>query len=118
MKGGKVNIMKSFLYHILKGLIIDEYRKKKTISLEDLAKKGFELSEDNSDKMIDILDGKQAIFLISQLPIKYQKVIRMRYLQELSLEEISDVTGDSKKTISVQLHRGLIKLKKLYNKDN
>ena len=69
VKGGKVNVMKSFLYHVLRGLIIDEYRKKKTISLKDLAKKGLELSEDNSEKMIDILDGEQAIFLIAQLPI-------------------------------------------------
>ncbi len=110
--------MKSFLYHVLRGLIIDEYRKKKTISLEDLAKKGFELSEDNSEKMIDILDGEQAIFLVAQLPMKYQKVIKMRYLQEFSLAEISAITGSSKKTISVQIHRGLAKLRKIYNKDD
>jgi RNA polymerase sigma-70 factor, ECF subfamily len=110
--------MKSFLYHILRGLIIDEYRKKKTISLEELAKKGFEPSEDNSEKIMNILDGEQAIFLISQLPIKYQKIIKMRYLQELSLEEISGITGISKKTLSVQIHRGLKKLRGIYNKNH
>jgi DNA-directed RNA polymerase specialized sigma24 family protein len=45
----------------------------------------------------------------------YQKVMRMRYMQDLSLAEMSLVTGQSRNTIAVQLHRGLAKLKLLYN---
>ncbi len=38
----------------------------------------------------------------------------MKYMQDLSLKEISILTGQSKNTIAVQLHRGLEKLKILY----
>ena len=39
VRGGKIEMMKSFLYHILNNLIIDEYRKKKTVSLDNLLAK-------------------------------------------------------------------------------
>lgn len=114
VRGGKVDVMKSFLYHVLKDLIIDEYRKRKFSSLDDLREKGFEPGEDNSQHLVDMLDGKRAIILISRLPEKYQKIMRMRYVQDLSLQEMSAITGESKKTLAVQVHRGLEKLKKIY----
>jgi len=115
VKGGKIDVMKSFLYHVLKDLIIDEYRKRKSSSLDALMEKGFEPGEDNSQRLVNVLDGKRAIFLISRLPEKYQKIMRMRYVQDLSLSEMALITGQSKETLAVQVHRGLGKLKVLYN---
>lgn len=114
VKGGKIDVMKSFLYHILNNLIIDEYRKRKIASLDVLIEKGYEPSSNPSESLFNILDGKKALLLIQRLPQKYQKVMRMRYVQDLSLKEMSLVTGQSKNTIAVQLHRGLAKLKLLY----
>ena len=118
VKGGKIEIMKAFLYHVLNNLIIDQYRKHKTTSLDALAEKGFEPSENSSEKIINVLDGKAALLLIAHLPEAYQKVMRMRYAQDLSLEEMSLITGQTKNSIAVQIHRGLIKLKLLYNHPN
>lgn len=115
VKGGKIDIMKSFLYHVLKDLIVDEYRKRKSSSLDALMEKGFEPGENNSERLINVLDGKRAILLISSLPEKYQKIMRMRYVQDLSLKEMALITGQSKETLAVQVHRGLAKLKLLYN---
>lgn len=112
---GKIDIMRAFLYHVLNGLIIDEYRKNKTVSLDALLEKGFEPNADPSGRLFNFLDGKSAQLLIQQLPIKYQKVMRMRYVQDLSLKEMSLITGQSKNTIAVQMHRGLEKLKLLHN---
>ena len=114
IKGGKVDIMKAFLYHVLNHLIVDEYRKHKTISLDLLLDKGFEPRDGRSSRLFNIMDGKTAILLIQQLPEKYRKVLRMRYVQDLSLQEISLITGQSKNTLAVQIHRGLEKLKALY----
>lgn len=113
VKGGKVNLMKPFLYHILNQLIIDEYRKHKTTSLDVLLEKGFEPSIDYTKDTSNILDGKALIFLIKYLPLKYEKIIRMRFIQDLSLEEISLITGQTRNAIAVQIHRGLEKLKKI-----
>lgn len=116
VKGGKIDIMKSFLYHILKDLIIDEYRKRKPVSLDFLMEKGFQLGEDGSQRLVNILDGKRAIFLIARLPEKYQKIMRMRYVQELSFEEMALITGELKATLVVQIHRALKKLKIIYGR--
>lgn len=114
IKNGKIDTMRAFLYHVLDNRIIDEYRKRKTVSLEILAQKGFEPSIKDSGRLFNILDGKAALLLIARLPESYQKVMRMKYVQGLSPEEIALVTGQSKNTIYVQTHRGLEKLKLLY----
>lgn len=116
VKGGKIEVMRAFLYHILNNLIVDEYRKHKTTSLDVLVEKGFEPSIDDSERHLNMMDGKAAITLIGRLPEKYKKVVRMRYVQLLSLEEISLITKETKNTIAVQIHRGLEKLKLLYNR--
>ncbi len=117
IKGGKIDVMKAFLYHILNNLIVDEYRKRKysTTSLDILLEKGFEPSTDPINRLLDVLDGKTALALVHQLPEKYQKVIRMRYVQSLTLTEMALITGYSKNAVAVQLHRGLAKLTLLYN---
>lgn len=114
-KGGKIDIMKSFLYHILNCLIIDEYRKRKTLSLDNLLENGFTVSTGKDERMVNILDGKRALILIARLPERYQRIMRMKYVQDLSLEEMSLVTGQTKNSIAVQACRGLEKLKILYN---
>jgi RNA polymerase sigma-70 factor (ECF subfamily) len=115
VRGGKIEIMKAFLYNILNNLIVDEYRKRKTVSLNILLEKGFEPIAGDFRRFLDILDGKAAFLLIEQLPKKYKKIMQMRYIQDLSLSEMALATGQSKKTIAVQLHRGLVKLRSLYN---
>src|SRR3989344_3142631 len=88
-KGGKIDAMKAFLYHVLNNLIIDEYRKKKALSLDLLLEKGFEPQYKETVSIADTMDNKAIFILIKELPEKYQKVIRMRYTQDLSLEEMS-----------------------------
>jgi RNA polymerase sigma-70 factor (ECF subfamily) len=114
LRGGKIDVMKAFLYHVLNNLIVDEYRKHKASSLDTLIEKGFEPNTGSPARLYDVLDGKTALLLIARLPVTYQKVMRMRYVQDLSLKEISLVTGQSKNAIAVQAHRGLEKLKLLY----
>ncbi len=114
IKKGEIATMKAFLYHVLNNLIIDEYRKRKTTSLEILAEKGFEPSSKDFGRLFDILDGKAAFLLIGRLPRKYQNVMSMKYMQDLSAQEISSITGQTKNSVAVQTSRGLHKLKLLY----
>jgi RNA polymerase sigma-70 factor (ECF subfamily) len=115
VKGGEIDLMRAFLYHTLNCLIIDEYRKRKGVSLENLLEKGFEPGVLDTEEMINKLDGKTAFLLIGQLPEKYQKIIKMRYAQSLTLAEMALITGQTKNAMAVQVHRGLEKLKILYS---
>jgi RNA polymerase sigma-70 factor (ECF subfamily) len=75
---------------------------------------GFEPASDTHDAFIDQLDGERALLLVKQLPDAYRDVVFMRYVDELSLEEISEITGESKNAVTVRVHRGIKKLQALY----
>jgi RNA polymerase sigma factor (sigma-70 family) len=118
VKGGKIVLMKAFLYHVLNNLIVDEYRKQKnrTESLDTLLEKGFEPKDDNSESFIDVLDGKVAMNKMVDLPKLYKKVMYMRFSNSMTLDDISHATGQTKNAISVKIYRGLQKLKILCSK--
>lgn len=114
-KGINVGNLKAFLYKILANLIIDEYRKRKpNDSLESLHDEGFDPSFDDTDRWIDVIDGTKALKLIRDIPSPYGEAVFMRYVQELSLSEIAQITGESENTIAVRIHRGLNKLRALF----
>jgi len=117
VKKGKINGMRAFLYHVLNNLIVDEYRKQKykAISLDSLLEDGYSPSIDDSARLFDIIDGRVVIPLILELPEVYQVVMRMRYIQDLTLKEIALLTGQSENTISVRVHRGIRRLRVLYD---
>lgn len=115
IRGGKIDVMKAFLYHVLNNLIVDEYRRHRTVSLDGLLENGFEPGVDTTKRLFNFVDGKAALPLIQRLPKKYQRVMRMRYVQDLSLKEMSLITGQSVNTLAVQAHRGLKKLRLLFN---
>ena len=115
VKGGEIKMMKAFLYHVLNDLIVDEYRKRKCVSLDVLLESGYEPSAKDSTNFIDELDSQSALLKIAQLPVKYRDVMFMRYERMLTLTEISLITGLSKNTIAVQIHRGIEQLKEIYN---
>ncbi len=116
VRGGKIDTLKAFLYHVLNNLIVDEYRKHKTISLDTLTENGFEPSVDQTEskRFINVIDGKVILLMIPRLPDTYKKIMHMRFVQDLSLKEISLITGQTRNSIAVKIHRGIEKLKVLY----
>jgi len=117
IKNGKIDSMKAFLFHVLNMLIIDEYRKKKPVSLDALTEVGFEIPVDDSDRLLDFIDGKSTVLLIPLLAKKYRIVVSMYYLDGMTLTEIAAATNQSKNTVAVQIHRGLKKLSALFKVD-
>jgi RNA polymerase sigma-70 factor (ECF subfamily) len=112
-KTGKIDLIRAFLYHVLNRLIIDEYRKKKPVSLDLLTENGFELKAVKSENILNVIDAKALALLVKKLPKKYGDVLTMRYIEDLSLKEMSVKTHQTQNTISVQVHRGLLKLRVL-----
>lgn len=118
LKGGEITLMRAFLFHVLNNLIIDEYRKRKNISLDELQKKGHELRTSEHERTLKILDGARVVNLIQYLPKVYEECITLKYLQDLSMDEMSILTGETKNCLTVRLHRGLEKLQFLYLGEN
>lgn len=114
IRGNKVHNIRALFYKILGNLIVDQYRKKKTVSLENLTEFGFEPGFSDLANLENKIDGEKAIKILSQLPENYKEVIFMRYVQDMSLREISEITGESENIIAVKVHRGLKKIKKIF----
>lgn len=115
-KNESVDNFKAFLYKIMGNLVIDEYRRRKPVdSLETMSEDGFDPSFDDTDRWFDTIDGTRALNLLSKVPAPYGEAVYMRYVEELSLKEIAEVTGERENTIAVHIHRGLEKLKDLYH---
>lgn len=110
----KIDSMKSLLFYILNHLIIDEYRKKKPVSIEVLAEKGFEVWVDDVERLFNKIDAGFVVLLIPKMTQKYRRVVTLRYVDEQSIQEIAAKTGQSRKTVAVQIHRGLEQLAVLF----
>lgn len=114
IESGKTVVnMKTFLYTIARNLIVDEYRKKKTSSLDDLVDTGHEPILEIEESLYDSLDIERVKALIDELPEKYSSILVLRYVNDLSVKEIAEIVGESENVISVRIHRGLAKLKNL-----
>lgn len=122
VKGTEIQNYRAFLFRVLNNLIIDEYRKKKSTSLdalleeetvneghfEDLRTGGLEEEVDRIDLSFKSEELEKALL---QLPDTYRRVVVMRYIDELQPKEIADVLGESENVISVRIHRGIKKLR-------
>lgn len=113
--GHIVNNIQALLYTSASRIVIDEYRKRKGVeSLDRLSEDiGWEPVLEERDP-IDQMDGERAMTMLREIPESYSEVILLRYVQELTLSEISKLLGETENTISVRLHRGIGMLKKLW----
>ena len=125
LKSGRYNEEGKFLPWIIRvahNLAIDYFRKDKrypTIVLEDGSKvfNSFEFAEDS----VEDIQLKQDLIvnireLIKKLPDEQREVLVMRHYEELSFQEISDLTNVSINTALGRMRYALINLRKMMQK--
>ncbi len=112
-QGKEIKNIRAFLYRVAHNQIVDHYRKKKESSLEGLQEKGFEPRHDIRENLMDTVDAKSVVETIEKLDEKYRDTILMRYVDELSVQEIAEILGESENLVSVHIHRGIQQLRKL-----
>jgi RNA polymerase sigma-70 factor (ECF subfamily) len=122
---GKTEIKhaRGIIFKIARNLIIDESRKASshTLSLDSL----IDTTTDNDSAQYqpeapksDIPSGitvdlERALGAIETLEPNHREIITLRFLHELSVEEISELIGINKNSVSVRIHRGLEALRKI-----
>lgn len=112
---GHVENVKAFLYRIANNAIIDNYRKKKELSLDILEEDGFDpMDTESHHKMARSVDSQTALKLVNELSESDRTIVLMRYVDGLSVKEISEVLNERENTISVKIHRSLKQLQDLF----
>jgi len=104
--------LKALLYKIARTTIIDHYRKKSNqvnFSIDD-EEKGFDLVDEKQDlqKSFEIANDFDLVQKkLQELKDEYREIILLRYINELSIDEIAKQLGKSKGNIRVLTHRAL-----------
>jgi RNA polymerase sigma-70 factor, ECF subfamily len=130
------NSIKPFLYTIARNLVIDHYRKssnRMTASLDSRSDDEYEISEseisyikdnpeimDEKNNLADSIDKGFELEIVMkkllELKDEYREVIILRYIDELSVKEISDIINKPKGNTRVLLHRAMKALKDIMSK--
>ncbi|MFA5012960.1 MAG: sigma-70 family RNA polymerase sigma factor [Candidatus Paceibacterota bacterium] len=112
---------KTWIFEIAKNTSIDFNRKKKTIPFSRFENEGegnkfIENLIDFSPLPLEIFELKEWKNKISgaigKLSEKYQKIVALRYENQMTFREISELTGESINTVKSRYRRGLTQLKK------
>lgn len=104
---------KQYLYQIARNLIIDHYKKMKSLSLDKLEQDGF----DPKDDKLDItLESEVALLrnAIEALDEDYREVIYLRFVEDMGVGEIAEALGVSPNLVSVRINRGKKKLQEAF----
>ena len=116
LKGGVVDNLKAFLRRTADNLIVDEYRTKKEMHLDDLTEAGVQFAgADRSKDVKNKIDAEIVVRMLDYLRPKYREVIVMRFLNDMTLVEIARLIGESENTVSVRINRAIKMLKKYIN---
>ncbi|GLX68574.1 RNA polymerase sigma factor SigW [Paenibacillus glycanilyticus] len=106
----------TWIYRIATNLCIDRLRKRKpsySLDAESTDHEGLDgysmiPSDDRTPESELLLSETQRIIhdAIESLPPKYKTIMMLRYIQEMSLQEIGDVLDMPVTTIKTRVHRG------------
>ncbi|MBI3573547.1 sigma-70 family RNA polymerase sigma factor, partial [Candidatus Kaiserbacteria bacterium] len=118
-EGKTIEKFKPFLYRIAGNLIIEEYRKKKHVSLDaflddEMHDEGMisALHDDGAfDRLADAFDAKLAEDALQKLSEPYREVLILRFIDGLSPKEIAIHLEERENTVSVRIHRAKKKKK-------
>jgi RNA polymerase sigma-70 factor (ECF subfamily) len=106
----------TWLFRIATNNCIDFIRKKKldTMSINNTFKDengdnlDIEIKDFNPDPQEEAIKGEKIEIIktiVTKLPVKYQILVKLRYFQELSYEEIAEEIDAPLGTVKAQLHR-------------
>lgn len=111
----EVDNVRAFLYKIARNLVIDEYRKKDTSSLDALQESGFDVRFEGQEEIETNVNAREAIEAMYELDDIYREVALLRFVEGLPPKDISEMLSVSENVVSVRLNRAVKKLRVILN---
>jgi RNA polymerase sigma-70 factor (ECF subfamily) len=120
--GNKIGSDRALLYTIARHLIIDWYRKKKSISLDSIMEERDNVPGDIllqiSIENVEIgSEGRLLLEKLDKLPPSYREPLYLRFVEDLMPEEIGKILGITSNAAGVRVQRGLAELRKITGHD-
>jgi RNA polymerase sigma-70 factor, ECF subfamily len=117
-EGKEIKSFSGLLYRTARNCIIDLYRSKSyqanPLLLSELPE-GVEPSDLGAaaEKLTAHTGAEDIIKAIKKLKQEYQEVLTLKYVDELNITEIAEITGKGKIAVRVTLHRAMKRLKNI-----
>ena len=110
-QGKKIRSARALLYQTARNKIIDYYRKRQDEQLEAVEQIPFiDVSLEEQTDRTEVLEKVCA--QLRKLKHEYREVIELRYLHQLSHNEIGNIIGKKGGAVRVLLHRAILQLKR------
>lgn len=119
--GKKLQNEKAFLFTVAYRLIVDWYRKKKSVSLDkmlDNENSSFDVVDDKAPDGVLGTEGRYLLSKINELSPTNREPVYLRFVENMSPQEISYVLNISANVASVRINRGLEELRKITGYNN
>jgi len=111
----EIKSFQAFVFRIARNSIIDHYRaaNKQELPLDYLEDMIGSADDQEIKKLDKALDADTLIRDINKLKSEYQEVLALRYIEDLTIDEIAEVIQKDKRNVRVLIHRALNKLKEI-----
>lgn len=108
---------KTWLFVIAKNIVIDTFKSNKfSLSIEQL---NFDIKDEENNSVEEILEidlkRKELLKALSKLSDEYREIIVLRYIEELSIKEVMQISGKTMDSVKSLTKRALSKLKEVIN---
>jgi RNA polymerase sigma-70 factor, ECF subfamily len=116
--GKEIKNYRAFLFTVSHRLVIDWYRKKKSLSLDRMLtynenEIAYNIPDEESSGDLSLqAEGRYLIEKIGDLSPTSQHPVYLRFVEGMSPREIGEILGISANAASVRVNRGLLELRK------
>ena len=102
----------TYIITIAKNCYIDYWRKNKEF-FADITEIEIADGKNLEEQVVNRLEYERIIKYINGLPPNQQQAIKLKYIDELTLNEIAEITGVPSKTVKSRIHEASKKLRSL-----
>jgi RNA polymerase sigma-70 factor (ECF subfamily) len=106
-RGGELRNTKAFLYRVANNLVIDESRKRKEASLDEILEEAGDVFPATTVKLEDKPMFKEVAQKIYNFEDPDRQILVMRFVDDLDPKDIAEIIGMSANNVSVRLNRAI-----------
>jgi RNA polymerase sigma-70 factor, ECF subfamily len=106
-----VKSFQAFIFRIARNTVVDHYRSSKQELPLDYMPESVEIVEESILKADKNMDATILLKEIASLKSEYQEVLLLRYVEDMSIDDMAHVLSKDKNNIRVTIHRAISKLK-------
>lgn len=116
-EGGKIDNVRAFFYRTAHNLLVNHYKGKERapVAIDEEIERTLGKNSQIEIELDDQFNVELVKNCLEDLKPEYRELVRWRFVDDLSIEEIAKLSGKSKNTVYVGIHRAIRHLQQVVN---